>query len=58
MAGNNREISEKEKILREKAKQALKKNITPPYSPDDEGGVSAGPLSKDKMKQQAEDDDE
>ncbi len=44
-------LSEEEKILREKARQALKKNKTPLYSSDDEGGVSAGPnKSKDLKK--------
>lgn len=56
MPSDNRKMSEEAKVLREKAKQGLKKNITPRYSPDDEGGVSAGPMSKDEMEQQAEGD--
>ncbi|VAX00621.1 hypothetical protein MNBD_GAMMA19-290 [hydrothermal vent metagenome] len=52
------ELTDEEKLLKEKAKQLLKKNKTPAYTPDDEGGVMSGPLSKEKMEQQAEEEDE
>jgi len=50
-------MSDEEKILREKARQALNKNKTPAYSSGDEGGVAAGPTSREEMKKQAEEDD-
>ncbi len=43
-------LSEEEKILLEKARKALKKNKTPLYSSDDEGGVSAGPNKSTDLK--------
>lgn len=50
-------LSEEDRILREKARQALKNNKTPSYSSEDEGGVMAGPISTKEMKKQAEDDE-
>ncbi|MCF6338872.1 MAG: hypothetical protein L3J84_13130 [Gammaproteobacteria bacterium] len=55
---NGAELTDEEKLLKEKAKQLLKKNKTPAYIPDDEGGVMSGPLSKKIMEQQAEEEDE
>ena len=46
-----------EKLLKEKAKQFLKKNRAPAYAPDDEGGLVAGPLTKKSMERQAEEQD-
>lgn len=51
-------LTDEEKLLKEKARQSLKKNKTPAYTPDDEGGVLSGPLSKNDMEQQAEEEDE
>jgi hypothetical protein len=55
---NENELTNEEKLLKEKAKQSLKKNKTPTYTPDDEGGVLSGPLTKEDMEQQAEEQDE
>ncbi len=49
-------ISE-EMLIREKAKQALKKNKTPLYSAEDEGGLMSGPISSEEMKKQAKNDE-
>ncbi len=51
-------LTDEEKLLKEKARQSLKKNKTPTYTPEDEGGVMSGPLSKNDMEQQAEEQDE
>lgn len=53
----NDEMSGEEKMLREKARQALNENKTTAYSSDDEGGVDAGPTSKGEMKRQEKEDD-
>lgn len=55
---NDVELTDEEKLLKEKAKQLLRRNKTPTYTPDDEGGVMSGPLSKKMMEQQAEEEDE
>jgi len=55
---NDAELTDEEKLLKEKAKQLLRRNKTPTYTPDDEGGVMSGPLSKKMMEQQAEEEDE
>lgn len=55
---NDTKLTSEEKLLKEKAKQSLKKNKTPAYTPDDEGGVMSGPLAKNDMKKQAEEKDE
>lgn len=39
-------LTSEEKILREKARQAMKKNKTPTYAPNDEGGLLSGPTTK------------
>ena len=51
-------LTDEEKLLKEKAKQSLKKNRTPAYAPEDEGGVMSGPLTKEEMERQAEEEDE
>jgi hypothetical protein len=51
-------LTNEEKLLKEKARQSLKNNKTPTYTPEDEGGVLSGPLSKKDMEQQAEEQDE
>ena len=51
-------LTDEEKLLKEKAKQSLKKNKTPTYTPEDEGGIMSGPLTKKDMEQQSEEEDE
>ena len=51
-------LTNEEKILREKARQIMKKNKTPAYAPNDDGGLLAGPLNKEEMEKQVTDDDE
>jgi hypothetical protein len=51
-------LTDEEKLLKEKARQSLKKNRTPTYTSEDEEGVLAGPLTKQDMEKQAEEDDE
>jgi len=46
----NGSLNEEEKILREKARQALRKNKSPLYSSDDEGGVMAGSNKSSDLK--------
>ncbi len=49
-------ISE-EMLIRKKAKQALKKNKTPLYSAENEGGgLMSGPIFSEEMKKQAKSD--
>lgn len=50
-------LTGEEKILREKSRQAMKKNKTPTYAPNDEGGLLAGPTTKKEMKKQVAADD-
>ena len=52
------DLTNEEKILREKARQIMKKNKTPAYTPNDDGGLLSGPLSKEEMEKQVTDDDE
>lgn len=47
-----------EPALKEKLRELLKKNRTPTYTPDEEGGTFAGPTDRDDMKKQAEEHDE
>jgi len=49
-------ISE-EMLIREKARQVMKKNKTPLYSAEDEGGLMSGPISSEEMKKQAKNDE-
>ncbi|WP_413664011.1 hypothetical protein ACG1BZ_00830 [Microbulbifer sp. CNSA002] len=53
----DKKMTEEEKIIREKARQALKKNKTPSYSSEDEGGIMAGPESKEDFKKDIENDE-
>ena len=59
MAANTgyKATSDRYERLREIATQSLKKNQTPMYTPDIEGGVMAGPLTKKDMEKQAETED-
>jgi len=47
-----------ESALKEQLRKLLKRNRTPTYTPDEEGGTFAGPTDRDNMKKQAEEDDE
>ncbi len=49
--------NDEEMLLREKARQALKKNKTPVYSPDDEGGLMAGPETSRGLKKDLDNDE-
>ncbi len=50
-------LTSEEIILREKARQAMKKNKTPTYAPNDEGGLLSGPSAKKDMKKQVTEND-
>lgn len=41
-----------ESALKEQLRKLLKKNRTPTYTPDEEGGTFAGPTDRDGMKKQ------
>ncbi|WP_161787322.1 hypothetical protein [Endozoicomonas numazuensis] len=43
-------MSDQEKLLQEKARKALKKNKTPIYSLEDEGGIMAGPVKSEDLE--------
>ena len=51
------ELNKDEQFLREKAEQTLRKNITPSYSSDDEGGLVSGSVTKEEMIKQTKEDD-
>ena len=57
MSNDNGSTSE-EIYLKEKLRKMLKKNRTPIYTSDDEGGTYNGPIDKKSMEEQTEEDDE